>query len=57
MKWRFDCVRFNNRWKQTYWGDYTLIGITKWWIGPIQFSWRFCFIGLEMSVWFKKHES
>ena len=54
-KHSFNRLIFTNRWKQTgkmrYWGDFTLIGISKYWFSTTAYEWRLHFIGLELRFW------
>ncbi len=53
-KHRFDEITFTNKWKQRYWGDYTLIGISKFWFSSYEYEWRLCLFGLELRIWMKR---
>jgi len=53
-KHKLDEIVFTNRWKQSCWGNYTLIGITKYWFSFSEYEWRLCFFGFELRFWMKR---
>jgi hypothetical protein len=56
MKIRFNQLRIVNRWKihagRSF--DWVILGIHLWHIGPIDFSIRLCFFGIDFNFWFTK---
>lgn len=53
----FDEITFYNRWKQHPYSrncDWTIIGISTWWVDPTRYCYKVCFFGLELKIWFIK---
>jgi hypothetical protein len=56
-KHSFNYVYFINRWSRSYRHDrasFTIIGITRWFSGPLDYRWTLCFFGLECHIWMKR---
>jgi hypothetical protein len=57
-KHKFDRVTFTNKWTYhrslRHWGDYTLIGLSKFWFSSYEYEWRLCLFGLELRIWMKR---
>lgn len=54
---RFDEIVFSNRWRRKKYsrdGTWVIFGVQKWWAGPRDFCYKFCFFGLELHLWFFK---
>jgi len=50
-------VIFYNRWKQRKHsrnGDWTLFGLSRWACSYEEYSYKLCFFGFEVHLWFKK---
>lgn len=57
FKHYFHGVCFENRWMITNYnrnGDWTIIGLSKWWAGPTEYSYSVSFFGLTMRIWMKR---
>jgi hypothetical protein len=53
-KTKFQSVIFTTKWKDKYWGDFTLIGISKIWFSVYEYEWRLSFFGFDIRFWFKR---
>lgn len=55
-KWnhKFDTIYFKNRWKEHHRGDWTIIGLHRWYHSVTEYCYRFCFFGLECHIWMKR---
>lgn len=50
-------VCFENRWMIPDYnrnGDWTILGISKWWLSSTEYSYSICFFGLSMRIWMKR---
>jgi hypothetical protein len=56
-KHKFSHIWAYNRWRAPHYsrpGDWVIIGISVRWFSWEEYSYRFSFFGLEMSIWFKR---
>lgn len=56
-KFKYDKTYFTNRWRERHpHCDWVIIGLSKRWFSPFEYSYKISFFGFDAMLWFKAVE-